>query len=133
VTSTEEVTRLLVHWGNGDQAALDELIQVYDELRREMGNSYTTIRRRPISYIRRRIGRTWTSCWWRTSAEDPGSAGILLASSIGEHRRQAGCQRSQARLHSCIACQSLSVTIPTSHSSPGETDLIRNAAPASLR
>ena len=33
--SPKEVTRLLVAWGNGDQAALDELIPlVYDELRR---------------------------------------------------------------------------------------------------
>jgi RNA polymerase sigma factor (TIGR02999 family) len=33
--SSKEVTRLLVDWGNGDQAALDELIPlVYDELRR---------------------------------------------------------------------------------------------------
>src|SRR5258706_14891074 len=33
--SPKEVTRLLVDWGNGDQAALDELIPlVYDELRR---------------------------------------------------------------------------------------------------
>ena len=35
VPSTKEVTRLLVDWGNGDQAALDELIPlVHDELRR---------------------------------------------------------------------------------------------------
>lgn len=35
VPSSREVTRLLVDWGNGDQAALDELIPlVYDELRR---------------------------------------------------------------------------------------------------
>ena len=35
VPSPKEVTRLLVDWGNGDQAALDELIPlVYDELRR---------------------------------------------------------------------------------------------------
>src|SRR5262249_36912922 len=33
--SSKEITRLLVDWGNGDQAALDELIPlVYDELRR---------------------------------------------------------------------------------------------------
>lgn len=33
--SSKEVTRLLVDWGNGDHAALDELIPlVYDELRR---------------------------------------------------------------------------------------------------
>ncbi len=32
---SEDITRLLVDWGNGDQAALDELIPlVYDELRR---------------------------------------------------------------------------------------------------
>jgi RNA polymerase sigma-70 factor (ECF subfamily) len=36
--SPKEVTRLLVDWGNGDQAALDELIPlVYDELRRLAG------------------------------------------------------------------------------------------------
>jgi RNA polymerase sigma factor (TIGR02999 family) len=36
--SPKEVTRLLVEWGNGDQAALDELIPlVYDELRRIAG------------------------------------------------------------------------------------------------
>jgi len=36
--STKEVTRLLIDWGNGDQAALDELIPlVYDELRRLAG------------------------------------------------------------------------------------------------
>ncbi len=36
--SPKEVTRLLVDWGNGDQAALDELIPlVYDELRRVAG------------------------------------------------------------------------------------------------
>src|SRR5215216_2087788 len=36
--SPKEVTRLLVEWGNGDQAALDELIPlVYDELRRLAG------------------------------------------------------------------------------------------------
>jgi RNA polymerase sigma factor (TIGR02999 family) len=36
--SPKEVTRLLVAWGNGDQAALDELIPlVYDELRRLAG------------------------------------------------------------------------------------------------
>ena len=35
VPSSREVTRLLGVWGNGDQAALDELIPlVYDELRR---------------------------------------------------------------------------------------------------
>lgn len=35
VPSPKEVTRLLIDWGNGDQAALDELIPlVYDELRR---------------------------------------------------------------------------------------------------
>jgi RNA polymerase sigma-70 factor (ECF subfamily) len=33
--SSKDITRLLVDWGNGDQAALDELIPlVYDELRR---------------------------------------------------------------------------------------------------
>jgi len=38
VTSSKEVSRLLVDWGNGDQAALDELIPlVYDELRRLAG------------------------------------------------------------------------------------------------
>jgi RNA polymerase sigma-70 factor (ECF subfamily) len=38
VPSPKEVTRLLVDWGNGDQAALDELIPlVYDELRRLAG------------------------------------------------------------------------------------------------
>jgi RNA polymerase sigma-70 factor (ECF subfamily) len=38
VPSPNEVTRLLVDWGNGDQAALDELIPlVYDELRRLAG------------------------------------------------------------------------------------------------
>jgi RNA polymerase sigma factor (TIGR02999 family) len=38
VPATKEVTRLLVDWGNGDQAALDELIPlVYDELRRLAG------------------------------------------------------------------------------------------------
>ena len=38
VLSPKEVTRLLVDWGNGDQAALDELIPlVYDELRRVAG------------------------------------------------------------------------------------------------
>jgi RNA polymerase sigma factor (TIGR02999 family) len=38
VPSQNEVTRLLVDWGNGDQAALDELIPlVYDELRRLAG------------------------------------------------------------------------------------------------
>ena len=36
--SSKEVSRLLVDWGNGDQAALDELIPlVYDELRRVAG------------------------------------------------------------------------------------------------
>ena len=36
--SPKDVTRLLVDWGNGDQAALDELIPlVYDELRRMAG------------------------------------------------------------------------------------------------
>jgi RNA polymerase sigma-70 factor, ECF subfamily len=36
--SPKEVTRLLVDWGKGDQAALDELIPlVYDELRRLAG------------------------------------------------------------------------------------------------
>jgi RNA polymerase sigma factor (TIGR02999 family) len=36
--SSKEVTRLLVAWGNGDQAALEELIPlVYDELRRLAG------------------------------------------------------------------------------------------------
>src|SRR6185369_122355 len=36
--SPREVSRLLVDWGNGDQAALDELIPlVYDELRRLAG------------------------------------------------------------------------------------------------
>jgi RNA polymerase sigma factor (TIGR02999 family) len=36
--SPNEVTRLLVDWGNGDQAALEELIPlVYDELRRMAG------------------------------------------------------------------------------------------------
>ena len=35
VPSPKEVTRLLIDWGNGDQAALDELMPlVYDELRR---------------------------------------------------------------------------------------------------
>jgi RNA polymerase sigma factor (TIGR02999 family) len=35
LTSARDVTRLLVDWGNGDQAALDELLPlVYDELRR---------------------------------------------------------------------------------------------------
>jgi RNA polymerase sigma factor (TIGR02999 family) len=38
VPSPREVSRLLVDWGNGDQAALDELIPlVYDELRRLAG------------------------------------------------------------------------------------------------
>jgi RNA polymerase sigma-70 factor, ECF subfamily len=38
VHSPKEVTRLLVDWGNGDQAALDELLPlVYDELRRLAG------------------------------------------------------------------------------------------------
>ena len=38
VPSPTEVSRLLVDWGNGDQAALDELIPlVYDELRRLAG------------------------------------------------------------------------------------------------
>ena len=38
VPSPKEVTRLLIDWGNGDQAALDELIPlVYDELRRLAG------------------------------------------------------------------------------------------------
>jgi len=38
VPSPKEVSRLLVDWGNGDQAALDELIPlVYDELRRLAG------------------------------------------------------------------------------------------------
>jgi RNA polymerase sigma-70 factor (ECF subfamily) len=38
VPSPNEVTRLLVDWGNGDQAALGELIPlVYDELRRLAG------------------------------------------------------------------------------------------------
>jgi RNA polymerase sigma factor (TIGR02999 family) len=38
VPSPKEVTRLLVDWGNGDQAALDELIPlVYDELHRLAG------------------------------------------------------------------------------------------------
>ena len=38
VPAPQEVTRLLVDWGNGDQAALDELIPlVYDELRRLAG------------------------------------------------------------------------------------------------
>jgi len=36
--SPKEVSRLLIEWGNGDQAALDELIPlVYDELRRLAG------------------------------------------------------------------------------------------------
>jgi RNA polymerase sigma factor (TIGR02999 family) len=36
--SPKEVTRLLIDWGKGDQAALDELIPlVYDELRRVAG------------------------------------------------------------------------------------------------
>jgi len=36
--SPKEVTRLLIDWGNGDQAALDELIPlVYDELHRLAG------------------------------------------------------------------------------------------------
>lgn len=36
--SPKEVTRLLVDWGNGDQAALDDLIPlVYEELRRMAG------------------------------------------------------------------------------------------------
>lgn len=36
--SPKEVSRLLIDWGNGDQAALDELIPlVYDELRRVAG------------------------------------------------------------------------------------------------
>jgi len=36
--SPKEVSRLLIDWGNGDQAALDELIPlVYDELRRLAG------------------------------------------------------------------------------------------------
>ena len=36
--SPKDVSRLLVDWGNGDQAALDELIPlVYDELRRLAG------------------------------------------------------------------------------------------------
>ena len=36
--SPTEVTRLLVEWGNGDQAALGELIPlVYDDLRRLAG------------------------------------------------------------------------------------------------
>lgn len=40
VPSPKEVTRLLVDWGNGDQAALDELIPlVHDELRR-LARSY---------------------------------------------------------------------------------------------
>lgn len=38
VSSPNEVTRLLVDWGNGDQAALEELIPlVYEELRRVAG------------------------------------------------------------------------------------------------
>jgi len=38
VPSPDEVTRLLVDWGNGNQAALDALIPlVYDELRRLAG------------------------------------------------------------------------------------------------
>ena len=38
VPSPDEVTRLLVDWGNGNQAALDDLIPlVYDELRRLAG------------------------------------------------------------------------------------------------
>jgi len=38
VPSPKEVSRLLIDWGNGDQAALDELIPlVYDELRRLAG------------------------------------------------------------------------------------------------
>ena len=38
VPSPNEVTRLLVDWGNGNQAALDDLIPlVYDELRRLAG------------------------------------------------------------------------------------------------
>ena len=38
VVLSNEVTRLLVDWGNGDQAALDELIPlVYNELRRLAG------------------------------------------------------------------------------------------------
>src|ERR1051325_6010663 len=38
VHSPKEVTRLLVAWGDGDHAALDELIPlVYDELRRLAG------------------------------------------------------------------------------------------------
>ncbi len=38
VPSPTEVSRLLVDWGNGDRAALDELIPlVYDELRRLAG------------------------------------------------------------------------------------------------
>jgi RNA polymerase sigma factor (TIGR02999 family) len=37
-SSAKEVTRLLVDWGNGDQAALDELLPlVYGELRRLAG------------------------------------------------------------------------------------------------
>jgi RNA polymerase sigma factor (TIGR02999 family) len=37
--SPKEVSRLLIDWGNGDQAALDELIPlVYDELRRLAGS-----------------------------------------------------------------------------------------------
>lgn len=38
VPASREVTRLLVDWGNGDRAALDELMPlVYDELRRLAG------------------------------------------------------------------------------------------------
>ena len=38
VPSSREVSRLLVDWGNGNQAALDELIPlVHDELRRLAG------------------------------------------------------------------------------------------------
>src|SRR4029453_1722904 len=38
ISPTKDVTRLLINWGNGDQAALDELIPlVYDELRRLAG------------------------------------------------------------------------------------------------
>jgi RNA polymerase sigma-70 factor (ECF subfamily) len=38
ISPTTDVTRLLINWGNGDQAALDELIPlVYDELRRLAG------------------------------------------------------------------------------------------------
>ena len=40
ITASQDVTRLLVDWSKGDQAALDQLMPlVYDELRR-MANSY---------------------------------------------------------------------------------------------